>query len=207
MSTVKISELTELTSAATDDLLLITDSDANSSKKITKANLLSGYLTSYTETDPVVGAVTGLVKADGAGNISAAVAGTDYLTGSSTNTLTNKSGNISQWTNDSGYLTSFTETNDLTVAVTWANVPDTNITQSSVTQHEAALTITESQISDLGTYLEDGFSVTAGTLTTANITTADFGNYTVTETSGDLLFATGGNTKMKLDTNGGFTIL
>ena len=39
-----------------------------------------GYLTSYTETDPIVGAVTGIVKADGAGNISAAVAGTDYLT-------------------------------------------------------------------------------------------------------------------------------
>jgi hypothetical protein len=38
-----------------------------------------GYLTSYTETDPVVGAITGIVKADGAGNITAAVAGTDYL--------------------------------------------------------------------------------------------------------------------------------
>jgi len=35
-----------------------------------------GYLT--TESDPVVGAVTGIVKADGAGNISAAVADTDY---------------------------------------------------------------------------------------------------------------------------------
>ena len=35
-----------------------------------------------------------------------------YITASSTNTLTNKSGNISQWTNDSGYLTA--ETNDLT---------------------------------------------------------------------------------------------
>ena len=52
-----------------------------------------------------------------------------------------------------GYLTSFTETNDLTAAVTWANVPDANITQSSVTQHQAALSITESQISDFGTYL------------------------------------------------------
>ena len=31
------------------------------------------------ETDPVVGAINGLVKADGAGNISQAVAGTDYL--------------------------------------------------------------------------------------------------------------------------------
>jgi len=61
--------------------------------------------------------------------------------------------NVSTLTNDAGYLTSFTETNDLTSAVTWANVPDANITQSSVTQHQAALSITESQISDLGTYV------------------------------------------------------
>jgi hypothetical protein len=76
-----------------------------------------------------------------------------YITASSTSTLTNKSGNISQWTNDSGYLTSISETNDLTSSVTWANVPDANITQSSVTQHQAALSITESQISDLQTYV------------------------------------------------------
>ena len=41
---------------------------------------LSGVLTSYTETDPVVGAINGIVKADGNGNISAATAGTDYST-------------------------------------------------------------------------------------------------------------------------------
>ena len=76
-----------------------------------------------------------------------------YITASSASTLTNKSGNISQWTNDSGYLTSISETNDLTSSVTWANVPDANITQSSVTQHQAALSITESQISDLQTYV------------------------------------------------------
>jgi len=40
------------------------------------------------------------------------------------------------------------EVNDLTAAVTWANVPDANITESSVTQHEAALTILETQITD-----------------------------------------------------------
>ena len=40
---------------------------------------LSSYLTSYTETDPVVGAISGVVKADGNGLISAATAGTDYL--------------------------------------------------------------------------------------------------------------------------------
>ena len=52
----------------------------------------------------------------------------------------------------SSYLTSYTETNDLSTAVTWANVPNTNITQSSVTQHQASLTITQSQISDLDHY-------------------------------------------------------
>ena len=49
-----------------------------------KPTTVAGYgitdaLTSFTETDPVVGAITGIIKADGAGNISAAVAGTDYL--------------------------------------------------------------------------------------------------------------------------------
>ena len=86
-------------------------------------------------------------------NISTLTNDSGYVTPSSTATFTNKAGNISQWTNDAGYLTSFTETNDLTAAVTWANVPDANITQSSVTQHQAALSITESQISDLGTYV------------------------------------------------------
>lgn len=69
----------------------------------------------------------------------------------------------------SSYLTSFTETNDLTVAVTWANVPDANITQSSVTQHQAALSITESQISDLGTYLSSGDTAASLTITSADI--------------------------------------
>jgi len=75
-----------------------------------------------------------------------------------TNTITDTK--VGQWDtaygwgdhSTEGYLTSFTETNDLSSAVTWANVPDANITQSSVTQHQAALSITESQISDFGTY-------------------------------------------------------
>ena len=40
----------------------------------------SAYLTSFTETDPVVGAINGIVKANGSGTISTATAGTDYLT-------------------------------------------------------------------------------------------------------------------------------
>ena len=104
---------------------------------------LQSYLTA--ETDPVFTAHTtssitdgtGLLKNDGAGN----------------------------WSYDnSTYLTSYTETNDLSSAVTWANVPDANITQSSVTQHQAALSITESQISDLGSYLTDLTGSSVGTL-------------------------------------------
>ena len=63
-----------------------------------------------------------------------------------------------------GYLTSFTETNDLSSAVTWVNVPNANITQGSVTQHQAALSITESQISDLGSYIT-GYTVTQSDVT------------------------------------------
>lgn len=70
----------------------------------------------------------------------------------------------------SGYLTS--EVNDLTAAVTWANVPNANITQASVTQHQAALSITESQISDLGTYLT---SVALNDVSDVTITSASNG--------------------------------
>lgn len=60
---------------------------------------VAGYLTSFTETDPIVGAVTGLVKADGSGNISAAVAGTDYLV-TETDTLDSVTGRGATTTND-----------------------------------------------------------------------------------------------------------
>jgi hypothetical protein len=39
-----------------------------------------------------------------------------------------------------------------------------------------------------------------------NITTIDFGDWTITETSGVLYFATGGTNKMKLDASGNLTI-
>ena len=58
---------------------------------------------------------------------------------------------------DGRYLTSYTETNNLTTAVTWDNVPDNYITESSVTQYQSAInagvSITESQISNLQSYL------------------------------------------------------
>lgn len=69
-----------------------------------------------------------------------------FAHGGSWNKLANQSA-----VDSAGYLTA--ETNDLSAAVTWTNVPNANITQGSVTQHQAALSITESQISDLQSYL------------------------------------------------------
>lgn len=45
MSTTKVSELNELSTAADNDVLLITDTSDNASKKITKSNLVSGLAT------------------------------------------------------------------------------------------------------------------------------------------------------------------
>jgi len=74
-------------SATADDIVLfdgttgklIKDSGAKLSDYLTTTgdgSGLSGVVTS--ESDPIVGAVTGLIKADGGGNISAAVENTDY---------------------------------------------------------------------------------------------------------------------------------
>lgn len=66
---------TEKGSPAAGDFLLCTDgAAADALKKCDVGDLPSGA-----ETDPVVGAITGIVKADGGGNISAASAGTDYV--------------------------------------------------------------------------------------------------------------------------------
>ena len=111
---------------------------------------------------PLTGNVTGTVSDISNHN-------TDNLTEGSTN-LYYTDGRVQ------AYLTANnvgTEVNDLTAAVTWANVPDANITQSSVTQHQAALSITESQISDLQSYaLASAVPSSIGDLTDVDLSTA-----------------------------------
>ena len=80
---------------------MYTNSDVDA--HLNQSNPTSGFVLSWngsdyawvsngiaSEADSVVGAVNGIVKADGAGNISAAVAETDYITASGSVTLTNK---------------------------------------------------------------------------------------------------------------------
>ena len=45
------------------------------------------------------------------------------------------------------------------------------------------------------------------TITTANITTVDFGDWTITESGGSLYFATSGTNKMKLDASGNLDVV
>ena len=77
-----------LTSVPAQTFVSLTDSPANftgQAGKFVKVNagetaLEFDTVSGGAETDPIVGAITGIVKSDGAGNISAAVAGTDYST-------------------------------------------------------------------------------------------------------------------------------
>jgi len=72
------------------------------------------------------------------------------------------------------------EVNDLSVGVTWANIPDANITESSVTQHEAALTITGANITNLSITSADlsNTGVAAAAYTVPNITVDAAGRVT-----------------------------
>jgi hypothetical protein len=72
----------------------------------------SNFETTLTVTDPT--ADRNITLPDSTGTVALTSDLTSYITASSTDTLTNKSGNISQWTNDAGYITSETDSQTLT---------------------------------------------------------------------------------------------
>ena len=116
-----------------------------------------------------------------------------YITASSTDTLTNKSGNISMFTNDSGYLTA--ETNDLTnvsgtlgtgnggtglTAIGTAN--QVLAVNSGATGLEfQTISITESQISDLQSYLTAEVNDLSSSVTWANVPDGNITESSVTQ--------------------------
>jgi hypothetical protein len=87
-----------------------------------------------------------------------------------------------------------------TSKITTGTFADARIAQSNVTQHQAALSITESQISDLQSYLTAPRTVTAGGNTLANGETLAFtagSNITITESAGAVtIAATDTNTQL-----------
>src|SRR5210317_1977234 len=117
-----------------------------------------GYLTSVTFSDMDAGAVT---------------TSGETFANSDTQIPTNAA--VRNWV-----LTTYptiVEQNNLTLNVTWANVPDANITESSVTQHQAALSISTSQLAG-GLSLSDITDVTA---TASEVNTLDGITATATE--------------------------
>jgi len=222
MSVIKISQLGELTSAADDDVLLITDTDASASKKITVANLVNSKVNT---------AVTNLVDSAPAAldtlNELAAALGDDAnfattVTTSIGTKWTQDNTKISNWDTAYGWgdhsTYNYVNTTALAAWTGSSNVTTVGTITSGIWNGTAIGDSYISSASNWNTaygwgdhstegYIKDGFSVTAGTLTTANITTADFGNYTVAESAGVLSFSNSGTPVMQLDASGGFTVL
>ena len=85
-----------------------------------------------------------------------------------------------------GFLTA--EANDLSSAVVWANVPDANVTSTSVVQHQADLSITASQISDLGAagFLTTETNDLSSAVVWANVPDANVASSSIVQHQADL---------------------
>ena len=153
-----INSRTEVTSTDSD-YLLIWDATDSQLKKVDAGEFRGGG-DIVDDTTPQLGGnldinsknVTGAGHIDitGSGHFSSLIRADSFIKdGGTSSQFLKADGSI----DSSTYLTSFTETNDLSAAVVWANVPDANITESSVVQHTGAFKIKESQIVDLQSYL------------------------------------------------------
>lgn len=87
------------------------------------------------------------------------------------------------------------------------------INGTAVTSTAAELNYVDGVTSNVQTQLDAKAPLASPTFTgtatipTANITTVDLGNWTVTESAGVLYFATSGTNKMKLDASGNLTVV
>ena len=106
-----------------------------------------------------------------------------FITASSTDTLTNKSGNISQWTNDAGYLTSETDSQTLSFSS-----PDLTISNGNVVDISAINNIT-SVNTQTGVVVLDTDDVSEGSVNLYYTTTranTDFDTRLATKSTSDL---------------------
>lgn len=91
---------------------------------------------------------------------------------------------------------------------TTANATTLQIGGTSITSTAAELNFVDGVTSNIQTQLDAKAPTASPTFTgTVNIPTIDFGDWTITESSGVLYFATGGTNKMKLDASGNLTVV
>lgn len=87
------------------------------------------------------------------------------------------------------------------------NFPAANLTGTVATAQIADDAVTTDKLANsINTDIAAKLPLSGGTMTgTIGVTTVDFGDWTITESSGVLYFATGGTNKMKLDASGNLT--
>lgn len=156
---VDLNELTTETSAATGDFIAMVDITDFASGKISVANLGSSISSSVVH-DSTSGFVsnehidhTAVVLTAGVG-----LSGGGSIAASRTFTV-----DLNELTTETSIASG-----DFIAMV---DITDSGSGKITLANLQTALSITESQISDLGTYLEDGFSVSTGTITTGTVTT------------------------------------
>ena len=134
--------------------------------------------------------------------VNAEVSSATFNTSDGVLTLTKTGGATVTADLDGRFLTSYTETNDLSTAVTWANVPDANITESSVTQHLTAANVTSPltggtgiSIASNGTITNDSPDQTVTlTGTGATTITGTYPNFTINSANTTYTVGDGGLT-------------
>jgi hypothetical protein len=93
-----------------------------------------------------------------------------YLTPTSSNSLTNKSGNISMWTNDAGYLTSVTETDPVWISASSNYYTKVHLQTTGLSQvHFNNITNTPTTLSGYGITDAINTSHVANSITSSNI--------------------------------------
>ena len=154
----------------------------------------AGYITTETDSQTLSFA-TPNISISGGNSVDLTPLTLGYITADSTNTLTNKSGAISQWTNDSAYLTASALT-PYSTSVQVAALPVSTFTNDSAYLTGSALTpySTTVQVAALpvSTFTNDaGYSTTTGTVTPSSTDTFTNKSGAISQWTNDSAYLTG----------------
>ena len=155
-----------------------TDTFTNKSGAISQWTNDSGYLTSESDSQ-TLSFSSPSISITGGNSINISALTTGLITASSTDTLTNKSGSNNQWTNDSGYITSYVDTTYTagTGLLLTGTVFSNTITNNNQLTNGAGYTTNLGTVTSVAT----GDGLSGGTITSTGNLTVDS---TVVRTAG-----------------------